>query len=74
MSLLPTQDENENYGFFGYRGAMCDRAIRTDNPKMLAECIEKGFVDATSEVLGAGTVLDYCRKIAPKCAAMLETL
>lgn len=74
MSLLPEQIPDQQYGFFGYKGAMCDRAISRDNPDMLKECVERDFIDANSEMLQGGTVLDYCRKVAPKCAAMLEAL
>ena len=74
MSLLPEQIPNQQYGFFGYKGAMCDRAIRLDNAPMLRECVDRGFIDLASEMLGGGTVLDHCRKVAPKCAAMLEEL
>jgi hypothetical protein len=70
-SLLPP-NEGQKYGFFGYSGAMCDRAIRADNAPMLEECVERGFVDADSRMLGGGTVLEYCEKVAPMCAAMLK--
>jgi hypothetical protein len=74
MSLLPEQIEGQVYGFFGYKGNMCDRAIKGDNAPMLRECVERGFVDADSEMLNGLTVLAYYKKVAPKCAEMLESL
>ena len=59
MSLLPPQGSGQ-YGWFGYQGAMCDRALRSDNGPMLQECIDRGFIDADCEVLGFGNVLKFC--------------
>ena len=66
---------NEHYGFFGYEGAMCDRALRSDNAEMLKECIERGWIDADTEVLGAGSVIEFCeRRGFAKCGAVLRAL
>ena len=74
MSLLPPFDPTITYGFFGYKGAMCDRAIRADNADMLKECIEQGWIDAKTEVLGFGTALDFCKARGfTKCAELLAT-
>ena len=70
-SLLPPET-NQGYGFFGYKGAMCDRAIRSDNAPMLAECLEREFFDPDDEMLSLKTVRQFCKEAAPKCYAMLE--
>jgi hypothetical protein len=78
QSLLPEEIKTDkhgrpfNYGFFGYRGWVCDQAIRTDNPAMLAECIERDYVGADDEILTFKTVRQFCKEIAPKCYAMLQ--
>lgn len=79
-SLLPEEIKRDplsggpyfGYGFFGYRGAMCDRAIRADNADMLAECLERDFFDPDSELVTFKTVRQFCKEIAPRCFAMLE--
>lgn len=64
-----------NYGFFGYSGAMVDRAMRSDNDLMLKECFDAGFVDAETRMLGGETVLEFCDKRGyTKCAAMLRSM
>ena len=74
MSLLPAKAHNQQYGFFGYEGAMCDRAIRADNRPMLKECIDAGFIDANTEVIGFKNALDFCeRRGFKQCAEVLRT-
>lgn len=70
-SLLPP-DDGRGWGFFGYRGAMCDRAIKADNAPMLAECLERDFFDPDAEMLNFKTVRQFCKEVAPRCYAMLE--
>lgn len=73
MSLLPPQ-ENRQYGMFGYAGTMCDNAIRADNPAMLQECIDRGWIDADTQLLMGGTVLEFCdKKGFSKCADLLRS-
>lgn len=74
MSILPEKMNSQQYGWFGYPGAMCDRAIRADNAEMLKECVDRGYINDNSEMFCGCSVLDYCRKVAPKCASMLESL
>lgn len=73
MSLLP-EERPDGYGFaFGYAGYCTDVAIKTDNPAMLAECIERGFIDETSTMLDNTTIAGQCEKRGwAKCAAMLS--
>lgn len=71
MSLLPTPDPKKNFGIFGYAGLCCDLAIKSDNAPMLSECIDRGFVDIDTRMVN-GTVLEYCEKKAPRCAALLK--
>lgn len=70
-SLLP-EDDGRNWGIFGYRGAMCDRAIKADNAPMLAECLERDFFNPDDEMLTFKTVRQFCKQVAPNCYAMLE--
>jgi hypothetical protein len=72
VSLLPPEDSQKQWGMFGYRGAMCDRAIRSDNAAMLAECLERDFFDPDDEMLSFMTVRQFCKKTAPNCYAMLQ--
>ncbi len=80
-SLLPNEfnEPDENgfrrpipWGIFGYRGAMCDRAIRSDNAPMLAECLEREFFGPDDEMLTFKTVRQYCKEKAPACYEMLQ--
>lgn len=71
-SLLPDPSSNNSWGMFGYRGAMCDRAIRSDNAPMLQECLERDFFDPDEEMLNFKTVRNYCKEVAPACFEMLE--
>jgi len=72
-SVLPAYDPNQSYGFFGYRGVMCDNAIRSDNVAMLAECVERDFIDRDSRTMANETMVEHCeKKGAVKCAAMLR--
>lgn len=71
-SLLPPKT-NEQYGFFGYEGAMCDRAIRARNLPMLRECMDRGFMDADTEVIGFKNVVDFCEARGyPECAEAIR--
>ena len=74
QSLFPPKDPTKGYGWFGYEGAMCDRAIRADNPDMLAEAVARGWINADSEMLDGKTILQYCERVAPKCAERLRGL
>jgi hypothetical protein len=57
---------------FGYRGEMCDRAIKADNAAMLKECLERDFFVPDDEMLSFKTVRQWCEKTAPRCFAMLQ--
>lgn len=70
-SLLPEHTENTSWGMWGYSGACVDRSIRQDNPEMLSECIDRGYVDIDTRMVN-GTVLEWCDLRAPKCAAVLR--
>jgi hypothetical protein len=72
-SLLPDPGQSNNWGMFGYRGAMCDRAIKADNAPMLKECLDRGFFDPDDQMLSFKTVRAYCKEVAPRCFEMLET-
>ncbi len=72
MSLIPPR-QNISYGFFGYEGAMCDSAIRSDNAPMLKECIERGWIDSDTCVLGFRNALQFCEARGfEKCAELLR--
>lgn len=74
-TLLPPYKETQNYGFFGYRGTMCDLAIGSDNAPMLMECIDREFIDENSVTLMNVKVIDHCERVAPKCwEAWMERL
>jgi len=60
QSLLPPYVPGNTYGNLGYRGAMCDRAIRADNAPMLKECIKREFIDERCEMLDGKTILQFC--------------
>lgn len=60
MSLLPPE-ESRAYGWFGYQGAMCDRAIQADNGPMLQECIDRVFIDTAAEGDRIGIDVTVCR-------------
>lgn len=66
QSLLPPKDPKRSYGLGGYNGEACDRAIRADNAPMLKECIDRGFIDNTSEMLDGKTILQFCLQEIPK--------
>jgi len=73
MSFLPTQNPKTNYGMFGYSGAMCDMAIRQDDPDMLRECIANGWIDADTPMTMSRTVLAFCEARGYKrCAEVLR--
>ncbi len=73
-SVLPAK-ENISYGLFGFEGAMCDRAIRSDNKEMLMECIKKGFINADSKTLFGDTIVKHAdRFCAKQCATYLREL
>lgn len=73
-SLFPPKDPNKSYGWFGYEGAMCDRAIRADNPEMLTEAVKHGWINANSEMLDGKSILQHCERVAPRCAEALRKL
>lgn len=60
-------------GIFGYSGACCDAAIRSDNAEDAKECWRRGYMDYDTRML-AGTVGEECERRAPKVAAMLKKL
>lgn len=49
--IFPPRGTHGNWGWFGYEGSMCDRAIRADNPKMIAECVRLGWINPASEMM-----------------------
>lgn len=73
MSALPdpAQHRPSGWGMWGYSGYCCDLAIRRDDPVLLGECIDRGFADVDTRML-AGTMLEWCDKHAPRCAAVLK--
>jgi hypothetical protein len=72
-SVLEPYSPSGNYGFFGYRGAMCDRAIRADNVQALVECVEREFIDSDSTDMLGNSMVKHCeRHGAVKCATMLR--
>lgn len=73
-SLFPPKVENKSYGWFGYEGAMCDRAIGADNADMVEEAVRRGWLNPKSEMLDGKTILQECDKRAPRCAARLRQL
>lgn len=64
QSLLPPKDANRSYPI-AYKGTCCDTAIRADNAAMLRECVERDFIDASSEMLDGKTVLQFCMQEVP---------
>jgi hypothetical protein len=67
-SLLPPYNPTQTYGNMGYRGAMCDRAIRADNAPMLKECVKHDFIDQNSEMFDGKMILQFCLQEVPKAA------
>lgn len=82
-SLFPPRSEREGldergrqkagWGWFGYEGSMCDRAIALDRPDMIRECVQRGWINPKSEMLDGKTILQQCEKVAPKCAEFLRS-
>lgn len=63
-----------NWGMFGYEGTVVDNAIKKDALDDLKECVKRGYIDATTEVMGACSVVDFCAKSkASKCEAWLRS-
>lgn len=63
------------WGFFTYAGAMVDLAFSQDSEAMIAECVEREFIDADSVTLdGARMVKQARRKGALKVAHKLIEL
>ena len=68
--MLPDKESQRMWGEFGYEGTMCDRAIRSDNLEDFQECVRRGYMDKDSDVMGAQSIVDLCRKKkAVKCLA-----
>ena len=64
---LPEMKKNDDgttmgYGFFGYPGAMCDLAISRDDPEMIDECIDRGFLAPACITLDGMTVRAKARE------------
>lgn len=71
----PDYVETQGYGFFGYPGAMVDRAIRTDDPVGLQKMIDIGWIDANTKTMDNLTMREYCiERGASKCAELFEAL
>lgn len=74
LSLLPDPPaQGVPSAYFGYAGWVTEMAMRADDAAMLAECIERDFIDADSTMLNSLSILGYCdQRKRVKCAAMLR--
>lgn len=72
MTTLPAYKPEEKYGMWGYSGFCCDLAIRRDDPALMNECINRGFIDADTRMV-FGSVMDHCQRHAPRCFALLTS-
>lgn len=72
---FPKEVIGGGYGFFGYKGWVCDRAIYRDDPTWLQECIDRGYIDSTSILLGGQTVRAFCEdQRKTRCSKLLSDL
>lgn len=62
MSLFAEKVTTRTYGYFGYEGACCDHAIRSDNIEMVKEIIERGWITKETETLDGLRMVKYARK------------
>ena len=67
----PAFDDKQGYGFFGYPGAMVDRAVRTDDPIGLQAMMDAGWITKDSKTMDNFTMSEYCeRNGSLKCAEL----
>lgn len=63
--------EDGGYGFFGYPGAMADRAIRRDDATAIKKMLEYGWINKDTKTMDNLTMVQYCdRQNAKKCAKL----
>jgi hypothetical protein len=67
---LPAFKADEKYGMWGYSGFCCDLAIRRDDPALMNECINRGYIDVDTRMV-FGSVMDHCQRHAPRCWSLL---
>lgn len=63
------------YGFFGYEGYMCDKAIRTDNVEAFLACVENEWLDKDCKTLDGHSMVTYAERYGAKeCAAEMRKM
>lgn len=72
--MLPSKESSKNWGMFGYEGTVVDNAIKQDSLDDLKECVKRGYIDKTTDVMGARSIVDLCvKKKAAKCEKWLRS-
>lgn len=75
MALLPEYNPSAHYGYFGYTGACCDLAIRSDDIQRVEECVTRGYMDKDTRTLDGLGMVKYAKKYgALRVAAKLVEL
>lgn len=65
----PPHKADQNYGFFGYKGAMIEAAIKRDDVEAIRKAHEYGWIDSQTKTLMGHTL----RKVArDKNASMVN--
>ena len=71
MSLFPP-DNGKAYGFFGYQGQMIHMAINSDREDMMAEALERKWINQSTKTLANDSLRKFCREHkAPRCDEFL---
>lgn len=71
---FPVQEANRTY-HYQFAGFAAQQALDLDRPDWLKECIEREYIDATTEMFGFLTIRKYAEERGrAKCAALLKRL
>ena len=68
-SHLPEYTPNGHYGYFGYPGACCDIAIRSNNVAAVKECLEREFMGKDTRTLDGYGMVKYARRYGAEAVA-----